>query len=750
MPEIRAKKAYSLQISSIIVGISGITGQLLLLREMLISFHGNELIVGLVIANWLLAEAFGAYLGGIFSRFRHLFLILLFIYPVLLFISVYYTRGITTGLLGLFPGESASMTQILIGSLMMVAPVGMVHGFLYPLACSCLGPYRKEKTAGIVYLYETIGTLAGGTIFSLVLAHRFHSFQICFAILILHLLTVFFILYIDSYKFFLSVLMLILVFFSFNWLAGSLHEKSLRRLWYGKDIVHYENSPYGNITIIKKGEEHTVYYDGQPSMTFPTPDTALIADYVHLALSTHHSPEKIFVSGGGSGGPIFEILKHPVKKLVYAELDPKLPFILKNFPNPLTTAELEDPRVSIHLKDARLFLSRTDKEFDIIFLGFLSPDSLQANRLFTIEFFRLAETRLKKNGIFVFSVPGSHVFMGKELSKLNHSLYHSIKSCFKHIAVIPGEVNIYLASQKHIGLQPDIMYERLAERGVCTGMFRPAYFNYRLDDWRKQTFFESLENTSANLNRDFYPSAFYYALSYWGSAYSPGHERYYAYFENISLLHYIIMVLVLSFALVVFLCLMLGRKRGLLCYSIASSGASGMTVDLMVILIFQGLYGLLYQLAGVLIAIFMAGICIGSTAGIRLAKQKGAIKIFIIMEIVIALLLLFLYIIAVILQKLYGFPIASVLMLYSLIAGSAVGVQFPLAVSLINSSKERARSASVLYAADLMGGWVAGLLISFIFFPVLGLKVTLFLFFLFKLSGIVLLILNKKLWGQSV
>jgi len=48
----------------LIVGISGIIAQVLLLRELLVSFYGNELIIGIILANWLAAEGLGAFLLG--------------------------------------------------------------------------------------------------------------------------------------------------------------------------------------------------------------------------------------------------------------------------------------------------------------------------------------------------------------------------------------------------------------------------------------------------------------------------------------------------------------------------------------------------------------------------------------------------------------------------------------------------------------------------------------------------------------
>ena len=45
----------------IIMGFSGIVAQILLLRELLITFFGNELSIGIILANWLILEAAGSF-----------------------------------------------------------------------------------------------------------------------------------------------------------------------------------------------------------------------------------------------------------------------------------------------------------------------------------------------------------------------------------------------------------------------------------------------------------------------------------------------------------------------------------------------------------------------------------------------------------------------------------------------------------------------------------------------------------------
>ena len=48
----------------VVVGLSGVIAQILLLRELLVSFYGNELTIGIVLANWVISEAIGVLIAG--------------------------------------------------------------------------------------------------------------------------------------------------------------------------------------------------------------------------------------------------------------------------------------------------------------------------------------------------------------------------------------------------------------------------------------------------------------------------------------------------------------------------------------------------------------------------------------------------------------------------------------------------------------------------------------------------------------
>jgi len=52
-------KQFSLIYALFLMGFTAIVAQVILIRELLTSFSGNELIIGIFFANWLLLEAPG-------------------------------------------------------------------------------------------------------------------------------------------------------------------------------------------------------------------------------------------------------------------------------------------------------------------------------------------------------------------------------------------------------------------------------------------------------------------------------------------------------------------------------------------------------------------------------------------------------------------------------------------------------------------------------------------------------------------
>ncbi len=121
----------------------------------------------------------------------------------------------------------------------------------------------------------------------------------------------------------------------------------------------------------------------------------------HVPLMAHPNPKSVLVIGGGDGGIIREVLRHPnVEKVVMVEIDEIVVEMSKKyFPNHSQGA-FNDPRVTLIIDDAAAFLKKTNDRFDVILTDSTDPTG-PGEHLFTEEFYQNCKNHLEKDGILV-------------------------------------------------------------------------------------------------------------------------------------------------------------------------------------------------------------------------------------------------------------------------------------------------------------------------------------------------------------
>jgi spermidine synthase len=108
----------------------------------------------------------------------------------------------------------------------------------------------------------------------------------------------------------------------------------------------------------------------------------------------------VLLVGWGSGVTAGSLLRHPIERLDAAELVPAVVDASRFF-----TAEnggaLDDPRLALHLEDAKSFLAREDRRYDVIVSEPSNPWMAGVGDLFSVEFYRRARARLAPGGLMV-------------------------------------------------------------------------------------------------------------------------------------------------------------------------------------------------------------------------------------------------------------------------------------------------------------------------------------------------------------
>jgi spermidine synthase len=164
--------------------------------------------------------------------------------------------------------------------------------------------------------------------------------------------------------------------------------------------LHTEQTPFQKLDMVETAEfGNMLILDGMV-MTTQKDEFVYHEMVAHVPLFTHPNPENVLVVGGGDGGVIREVLKHPsVKKATLVEIDGKVIECSKKY-LPEIAGQLDEPRVEVKVDDGFMHIAQSENEYDVIMVDSTEPVGPAVN-LFTKGFYAGIAKALKEDGIFV-------------------------------------------------------------------------------------------------------------------------------------------------------------------------------------------------------------------------------------------------------------------------------------------------------------------------------------------------------------
>jgi spermidine synthase len=164
--------------------------------------------------------------------------------------------------------------------------------------------------------------------------------------------------------------------------------------------LHTEQTDFQKLEMVETEEwGNMLILDGMV-MTTKKDEFVYHEMVAHVPLFTHPNPKKVLVVGGGDGGVIREVLKHPsVEKAVLVEIDGKVIEYSKKY-LPSIAGALDDPRVDVQVDDGFMHIAKSENEYDVIMVDSTEPVGPAVN-LFTKGFYAGISKALKEDGIFV-------------------------------------------------------------------------------------------------------------------------------------------------------------------------------------------------------------------------------------------------------------------------------------------------------------------------------------------------------------
>ncbi len=677
-----------LQLSAFLLGSTSIIAQVILMREFLTVFSGNELVIGLVLANWMIITGLGAYLGKFQLRIKNAFSIILaglLVLSVLPFITAFLINFLKNTV---FPiGSMISVFQIFFSSLALLIPFCLLSGFLFTFISKCYSEVRNQNETGAVYGFESVGSIIGGLLSGLLFIFIFSSIESLLVLVIINGLVLFLISLKNPERkmtwipLFMVISAFIVLFF---------HPEKMIRSWVfpNQEIVVSKDSPHGNIVITRRQSLWSVYNNNV--LLFDSENFMLNEEAVHFAMLQHPNSESVLLVSGDISGQLAELKKYRPASIDYVEDNRWLLTLMKD-----TLAKITDKSIQVFATDPLRFIRNTSKTYDVAILNLPGPSTLQTNRFYTLEFFSLLKKKLSQVAVLSFGLSAPINYQNQEAVDLNSSLYSSLKKVFQNVIVIPGEKLYFLASDAQLNYN---IAQSVQEKKIENRYVNPDYFDDSLLKMRGETILSAL-NPNAEINRNLKPVLYYRQLTYWLSQFKG---------------KYTLMVLSAG---VLMLFLFFSGSTSSKAMFLTGFSASGMEILLLFGL--QVFFGNIYLLTSFVFTGFMFGLAAGSFFGksLRSAPDKNFLSIT---QLLIGLFaagisgLLFS-------SEMTGWASAIVYSLFlvaTVLIGGLTGFQFTQAS--MKSSGNYAEISGKTYSSDLFGSAFGALAVTIFLIPRLG------------------------------
>ena len=686
--------------SVVLLGWVIATSQTILLRETLAAAQGNELAIALALGQWLLLTAVGSAAAGLLpSRFsRKFFMVGALLLGPALFAALLTARGLPR-IFSLAPGALLSLDEHVLGLLLTLAPVCLVGGTSFTLACRLPGVAPERA-----YLAEAAGWLLGG-VTATWLVETWQPFAVAAGLSVGAVLAA---ALLAGRAWILAAVGLAAVAVLGQRGLGSVEARSLAWRWPGETIEASAYTRHGHVVVLLRAEQRALYEDGHLALVLPERQSS--EELAHLALLQVHEPRRIFVARG-MGGLLPEILKYPVVEVAMAEPEATLAEIEIRAADPETRQALRDPRVHMLTGDVRNLLRKdSDPSYDVVLLSTAEPSTLLASRLLTRESFAEARRALRPGGVLAFALPGAENYYSPELVARNAAIYKALASVFAHVEVTPLSTNYFLASDAPLSRNPVELARRLRERKVTANFVDEYALAVLMPEERVQSLSDRYRDAAVAASSDRFPTAYLHNLLVSGRA-DPGRV---AYLLRWALgLGFWPLALGLAVLLVVPAFLVArgreSQRPALLVVSVV--GFSSMASALLILDVTQSALGVLHHLLGALLAANMAGLAFAATTSTLVSGPRNRLWGAVSLSLLVPALLPLLSRASTLVP---AAVIMAALLVASLAAGAAVGIAF-------RSALDKGTTPAATYVVDLVGAAFAAPVVAAVALPGFGL-----------------------------
>jgi predicted membrane-bound spermidine synthase/Na+-translocating ferredoxin:NAD+ oxidoreductase RnfG subunit len=739
-------------------GLFAIAAQALLFREFITTFEGNDISVGIFFGSWFCWIALGA---ALINKAKTIadkllynieFVLLVFLPAFMLeWILIIQAREIA----GIQSYTLWSVRDILLLSLLINAPVSMITGVFFPIACRWVRQ-DGELAVSRVYIIEAAGSFVGGLGVTVLLGLGMSSARIFFVLALVLSSSALCVQLVQAPQegkvrnlawraIALSIPACVLICLGVR--ADETVMRYIRVIKWTKllpkqALVGSFQTPQAEYLYGRYQDQWIAVREGSTCEVLPDHESA--GRIAAISLCQKPDAKTVLVVGSGLGLCQEFLRLRQIETISWAHCDSEYLQKVDRF----IPAEfrISDQRFHRLAADVRALLAEKRNYYDILIINLPEATSSVLNRYYSLEFYRQIKESLKPDGVLAVRVAGGENIMGTELVNLGASTKLTLEQVFSKLALTPGEDTWFIASDSgNLTGEPGILRDRFAAIPGANRVFSPqALLSIYLPD-RADAALASYSATdlpdSMLINRDSRPLTHLYSLLLAAKQSGAPVTRVVKRLVLAGPLAYLVPILVFVALRILYIIReaqsgQAGASGFDSMFLIFSAGLIGIGAVIVLMYLYQTRFGSLYLHIGIISSLFMVGLT-GGAAGIsqllnrRSGSGSGPVMFVVMVLIAHALILAAISFWPAEQQTHTFFAIAFV------VCGLAAGCYFPLAAKqLADAGVETGRIGSKLETADHIGAAAGGLLTGLALVPVLGANATLVVFIVLILANL--------------
>ena len=236
-----------------------------------------------------------------------------------------------------------------------------------------------------------------------------------------------------------------------------------------KEVLFESQSPYQSIRVLDTHDFGRILVLDDTVQTAESDEHIYHEVLVHPPVLVRGEVKSVLVIGGGDGGMIEEVCKHPkIETIEMVELDAMVVDASQEFLKCICGNAFDDPRVSLIVSDGRKHVESTASKYDVIILDLTDPIG-PSKALYTREFYGALKGALRPGGIVATHCGGWFTY-----PKVASTIVNTFEQVFSHVETFPCFIPSYGMELAFLYSSDEVDFAALTERDFRVSLERFA------------------------------------------------------------------------------------------------------------------------------------------------------------------------------------------------------------------------------------------------------------------------------------